>query len=246
MTIADKLVTIAEGVAKVDEYNKELEKVLSGQDTGGKGYYDEFWDEYQDYGNRTNYERAFAGAGWNDKTFKPKYKVNIVGSAYMTFAGTSLTEITRETVDFSKTNSFNYTFYYQNRLEKVEVDCSSALKLQDVFYNDTSYANKDKYGNLADVKLFNIKENCDFSRIFNTPFPKLTNLFVSGAIGNNLDLRNLTLISKDSITSVVNTLSPNASGKTLTLSNTAVNNAFTSEEWNALVSTKKNWTISRV
>ena len=42
---------------------------------GKQAEYDRFWDEYQDSGNRTNYEYAFAGLGWNEKTFFPKYNV---------------------------------------------------------------------------------------------------------------------------------------------------------------------------
>ncbi|MBE6739702.1 MAG: hypothetical protein E7565_05230, partial [Ruminococcaceae bacterium] len=36
---------------------------------GGDSYYDTFWDNYQQNGNRTNYENAFAGYGWNAETF---------------------------------------------------------------------------------------------------------------------------------------------------------------------------------
>lgn len=63
-------------------------------------------------------------------------------------------------------------------------------------------------------------------------------------------------LSKPSITSIINCLSTTTSGLTVTLSKTAVNNAFetsegvadgsTSQEWLNLVATKTNWTISLV
>lgn len=63
-----------------------------------------------------------------------------------------------------------------------------------------------------------------------------------------------TLLSKNSIISVINGLSPNATSNSITLSQTAVNSAFetstgaadgsTSDEWLALRATKSNWTIS--
>ena len=164
----------------------------------------------------------------------------------MTFAATHITEITRETADFSKATKFNYTFYYHNRLEKIEVDVSSATAISDFFYNSNTTADRDKYGNLADVKLFNINEKCTITRPFPTPFPKLTNFFVSGVIGSDFDIKNLTLISKDNIINIINCLSTTTSGLTVTLSQTAVNNAFTTEEWEALEATKSNWTISLV
>lgn len=61
-------------------------------------------------------------------------------------------------------------------------------------------------------------------------------------------------LSKASITSVINCLSTTTSGLSVTISKTAVNNAFatsegaadgsTSEEWLNLIATKSNWTIS--
>lgn len=243
----------------LDGMATEIPKVF---EEGKQAEYDAFWNAYQENGNRTNYDRAFAGIGWNDIIFKPKYKINVVGSAYMTFAATHITEITRETVDFSKATKFSYTFYYHNRLEKIEVDVSSATAFSDLFYNSNASADRDKYGNLADVKLFNINEKCTFTRPFPTPFPKLTNFFVSGVIGSDFDIKNLTLISKDNIINVINCLSTKTSGLTVTLSAAAVNKAFetaeglkdgtTSAEWIALAGNettdgiRPNWTISLV
>lgn len=39
-------------------------------------YYDEYWDYYQDFGNKTDYSSAFTPArGFNLTTFRPKYKI---------------------------------------------------------------------------------------------------------------------------------------------------------------------------
>ena len=53
-----------------------------------------------------------------------------------------------------------------------------------------------------------------------------------------------TKLTKASLTSIINGLSPDVTGQTVTISQTAVNNAFTTEEWDALVATKTNWTIA--
>ena len=67
MSIAEKLQTIAKNESKVFE-------------AGKKSQYDEFWDAYQENGQRTMYVQAFARQGWNDITYKPKY--DIVGGSY--------------------------------------------------------------------------------------------------------------------------------------------------------------------
>ena len=76
---------------------------------------------------------------------------------------------------------------------------------------------------------------------------------IEGAIGNNLSLAWSTLLNKDSITNLINALSTNTTGLTITFSKTAVNNAFGIDidddstwtfEWMALRDTKSNWTFA--
>lgn len=93
---------------KAVELNNKLEQTLYGTDTGGKSYYDEFWDLYQDNGSRTHYMGAFAGIGWKEDMFFPKYKSIKVTNAYQMFAAsrvaTDLAELCRQrgiTFDFS-------------------------------------------------------------------------------------------------------------------------------------------------
>lgn len=82
----------------------------------------------------------------------------------------------------------------------------------------------------------------------------LENIILEGDVNANIDFQYSPLLSKASIESIVLALYAEATGKTLTLSETAVNNAFetaegladgsTSAEWIALRGTKTNWTIS--
>lgn len=99
MAISNKLTTIAENVQKVYEagksdgysdgfetgseegYNKgKTDGYAEGQENGyneGKtAEQNAFWDTYQDNGNRTNYDHAFAGEGWTDELYDPKYPIN--------------------------------------------------------------------------------------------------------------------------------------------------------------------------
>ena len=64
-----------------------------------------------------------------------------------------------------------------------------------------------------------------------------------------LDLKSCTKLNKASIVSVIGILSTTTSGLSVTISKTAVENAFGSteaEEWTTLIGTRSNWTINLV
>lgn len=74
----------------------------------------------------------------------------------------------------------------------------------------------------------------------------LVDIQIAGTIALSLDFKDSTLLSKLSITSIVNALSKTV-GDTLALSKQAVINAFGSEnapEWTTLIADKSNWTIA--
>ncbi len=62
MSIAEKLITIAENEQRVFEAGKNTER-------------DEFWEDFQFGGIETNYNYALCGERWTDKTYNPKYPI---------------------------------------------------------------------------------------------------------------------------------------------------------------------------
>ena len=101
-----------------------------------------------------------------------------------------------------------------------------------------------------------VSEKCkEYTVAFNY-CSELTHLiFKDGSnIAANINISSATKLVKESIESIIRALWDNASGRTLTLSLTAVKKAFetssganngnTSEEWLALVASKSNWTIT--
>jgi hypothetical protein len=68
MSIAEKLLTIAENAPKV-------------YDAGKQDEYSRFWDAFQNKGERTFYWYGFSGYGWTNETIKPKYKVRFSRNA---------------------------------------------------------------------------------------------------------------------------------------------------------------------
>lgn len=214
MTTSERLEKVVAGVSKTKDLNAELEKSLYGTDTGGKSYYDEFWDNYQQNGTRIYYPYAFAYS-WNDAIYKPKYDITNaqnIGLQYL-FAYSTVTDTI------------------------VTIDASKATKSQHIF---------DSNRRLRTIRKLIVSENNGFNTWFRY-CEDLETLIVEGTIGQNgFDLQWSKNLSKASIESIINHLSTTTSGLTVTLSKTAVNNAFTTDEWNALIGTRTNWTISLV
>jgi flagellar biosynthesis/type III secretory pathway protein FliH len=233
---------------------------------GKKAEYDAFWDDFQDNGNRTDYENAFYGMGWTAKSLRPKYPIKIVGAG---------------------TNVFRHCFFKmgiaavveeRNKLldiSHISIDVSEATTCSQMFANarvtgatlifsekitSLTYAfNKGNGGEIAGMKITLLvpNPNCNWSNAFDYHRVQELNLLEGTVIGTNgFNVKWATALPHDSIVSIVNALSTTTSGLSITLSKTAVNSAFetssgakdgsTSAECTALVATRSNWTISLV
>ncbi|MBQ7340895.1 MAG: hypothetical protein IJW41_01840 [Oscillospiraceae bacterium] len=212
--------------------------------------YDRFWDAYQENGNRTNYESAFQGDGWTDETFAPKYDIapqDAMGGIRM-FYKTRITDIQKIledrglTLDTSKV-ALMQTFQRSQILRVGTIDMRKCAYsgYADSAFADSTIETIDKLSVIASVQF----SNNTFKSCAN-----LKNLTIEGVIGKSgFDVRWSVNLSKASIISIIGALSATTSGLTVTLSATAVTNAFGStsaDQWTALVATKPNWTISLV
>lgn len=65
---------------------------------GRQAEWSEFWDAFQENGNRTNYFYGFYGEGWTNKNFKPKYDI-ICAKATSFFAGSKIEGSLKEILD---------------------------------------------------------------------------------------------------------------------------------------------------
>lgn len=216
---------------------------------GRQAQYDEFWDKYQWNGTRTNYQYgAFGGFGWTDETYKPKYPLK-PKHAYQMYCGCRLTEILN--VDTSDAQSIGQMFYVCETVKRIGVISTISVTTSSGFVNTFALCSK-----LQTIDKLILKDSIIFNGSFNN-CASLENLTIEGTIGQNgFNVQWSTKLSKASITSIINALSTTTSGLTVTLSKTAVNNAFetsvgagdgnTSTEWLALIATKSNWTISLV
>lgn len=220
---------------------------------GKKAQYDEFWDNFQDYGNRTAYEYGFRGIGWNDISFYPKYDIIAVGLSQAIFYASTITDFvavfekTRTVLDVSNATNISELFCTSSTTRIPTISTVGADNFVKVFYDCHNLVTIEK-------KIF----RSDNSQTYNSVFTRcyaLENLIVEGTISQGtINLSWSKKLSKTSITSVINALSTTTSALSVTLSKTAVNNAFetsagaadgsTSAEWNALIATRSNWTIN--
>lgn len=208
--------------------------------------WNEFWDSFQENGNRVNYGYAFSN--WKRKIFKPKYDIITNRCQYMfnnTFASDTgddrnlkkALEDAGVILDTSQSNNFQYMFWYAWVSDIPTIDTRSANTINYIFNYATRLEKVEKLilkddGSQASTGAF---ESCS----------SLKDIIIEGKIGQNFDIKNSPL-TKDSITSIVNALSSSASGKTVSFSKTAKEKAFTTDEWDALINTKPNWTFSLV
>ena len=227
-------------------YDGVASGVTLGIERGKQAEYDAFWDACQDNGNRTNYENAFAGQGWTEENFRPKYDMRPTNS-YMMFRGShirgDLVQILEDCgviLDMSLCSGWiQYPFGGLLASRLGVIDFSKAVMLYEAFGNCI---------NLHTIDELILSKKCEETTAFRG-CTSLANLKISGEIGKPFTFQ-WSPLTKASITSVINALSTTTSGLTVTFSLTAVNNAFTGgsegSEWQALIDTKKNWAFSLV
>ena len=233
MTIADK---IRRAKTDLDE----------AYEAGKKSEYDKSWDIHQQNGARKDYSYAFGGQGWTDETFKPKY--DIVPTTVQYLFGyclitdlKALLKLQNVTLDLSQCTILTYLAYGTHTLLNLPVlDVRNVKNLSYFIFSCGALRTVDKV-------ILSDKGDQTFSTGYSFgSLSALEEIRFEGVIGSGLSFQGSTKLSKESIIDIINHLSNTTSGLTLILSLTAVNNAFTTAEWEALVATKSNWTISLI
>lgn len=256
-----------------------------GIEQGRQAEWSDFWDVFQSKGNRTEWDYQFKGSYWNGDAFKPKYKM-IVKTAGNMFSGNYSSvkiDLRKEAlgveVDFSQCTLFNNTFSYQGVISAIGVlDTRASSNLYNLFASNES---------LHTVEKLIFKDDGSQTNLNSTNAKKLKNILIEGVIGNSISfsaspLTKETIMGKsiiaeeyeslsDSVKTnnvividgvyyyggIITALKSDASGKTLTLKKTAVNEAFginvddettypEGSEYYTLRHSKDNWTFSYV
>lgn len=192
--------------------------IAEGIEQGKKSQYDEFWDNYQNFGNRTDYNYAFTGRGFNFANFYPKYDIKPVG--YMTYIFYawetskhygSLTQRLKEcgvVLDTSGISNMTSMFAYSSFTEFPTINCtglSTSSASTHVFANCYSRVNK--------IEKIIVKEGVAFTNWFlNSNFEEV--IFEGVISTDSLNLQWSTRLTHESLMSVINCLKDNSGTST--------------------------------
>lgn len=214
-----------------------------GVEIGKKSQYDEFWDAFQNNGNRTDYRYTFAYTGWNVNSFKPKHTIQPTNASYMfyclgwsdgseTFDLKAQMETFDIIIDFSKATNLDYCFQ-QAKISKLGViDLTSATSLAGMF-NNTYW--------LSWIDKIIVSENTPGIGFFNC---SATHIVFEGVLATNLSLAQANNLDKESLDSIIVCLkdySGTGTTKTLTLHATAKGKLTESD---IATITQKGWTLA--
>lgn len=275
MTIAEKLLVIAENQQKVHDKGYEIgsqegyDKGYSsgaqdGHDAGyaegyAKGNYEgalQFYNFFNDTYLRSDYySYTFAGTHWKDDIFlpnkdmKPIYIMHLFTTCAIVDIVGGLKRVSK-TLDTSNATTINYIMKdNQYSTNFPTLDTSSCNNLKCLFYNCTQLQTIEKVILKSDgAQLFD--DNYSFGKL-----PQLREIRFDGVIGQEgVNFSSSTNLSLQSYYSIIEALSTTTQGLTITFSKQGVNKRFkdgitegsSSQRWSELAATRGNWNIKLV
>ena len=199
-----------------------------GYDAGKQAEYDAFWDAFQN--NKGNYQYTFCNYAWNDETFKPKYDIvfgrgysgtNAFWGSYMTNIAESLEKLGRK-MDTTLCGYWSSMFQGAKTKRIPELNCTYASEYNADYGLHNTFLNCEL---LETIDKMIVPEALKYTNTFNGCV-NLKNIVFEGVIGENISFQWSTKLSWGSIWNIADHLSATTSGKTLTLSQAAVDEAF--------------------
>ena len=221
-TISEQLIGLAQKIGQVFELGRKAE-------------YDAFWDTFQENGNAKSYRGAFRSC-WNDEIFKPKYDIRPNGGgASQMFQSSKIVDLKgcleRQGIvlDTSECTTFLQMFQDSSITSIPTLDISKCTNMDRAFDADA----------IITIEKLIVSENTTFTA---TTFygEGLENIVFEGVIGNNIDFRYCTKLTKDSLLSIIAALKSGVSGLTCTLGTTNLAKLTDAEK---AVATGKGWEL---
>ena len=198
------------GTINPQDFESKVDAVF---DAGKKSEYDAFWDTYQSNGTRKNYHSAFAGDGWKQTNFKPKYTIRPSEARNM-FYQSPITDLTlTHKLDFSEVTALS-DFIARSSVTKVPaINLSKIIDSLYVFENAFELMTVENL--IFPTRPFTVNISGIFYRC-----NALENITITGTIQNTgFDLHWSTKLTIESLTSILTALSKNSSvaaGKSIT------------------------------
>ena len=236
------------------------EKINDVYAKGKKDEWSDFWDSIQMTNGsfRTGYDYFFYGGAWNDSNFRPKYDIRPTsGGGVSVFSRCGVKDLENclsrggvdgkgVRLDLTKCTNIGEIF----ARSKIEIIPELAFSTS----TTSAWGMFTNCNRLHTVRKFAVNPKVQIGTNF-SGCTALKNIVIEGEVIDNANFQWCKELSRESIASIVEALSVNVSGKTLTLSADAVNNmifpfassqsGITYNSWEELKNTKiTNWTFS--
>lgn len=215
----------------------ETKPYAEGYLAGKQAEYDRFWDSYQNYGNRKDYQNCFSGEGWTEELFKPKYDV-ISTSAYMLFRQSGFKDLGAAIRNSGKrvaiSNSIlQFTFQQSLQLEVIE-----GIEILTPLVSTTSaFASCPKLRKIQTLPIAENATSLDFSNI-----PALEEISFSGVLPVSFSFAQSPNLTAESVQNIIDHLKDltGQTSKRVQFHSTVITN-LTDAQASAIAA--KNWTL---
>lgn len=227
MSIAEKLTAVAENQQRVFDAGKTKE-------------WSDFWDSYQQNGNRTDYQMAFRK--WDKNCIRPKYDIRPTGDTSQIFAYITIDcdfdkylEELGISLDLSGATTCTHLFYSSQYITGVGV-----TDLSNVGNLTLAFADCYKLVYITELKLST--KNTNYTNTFNRCY-ELKSLNITGTVGvSGLNVSSCTKLTHDSLMTIINALETKTSGTfSVTLGSTNLAKLTDAEK---AIATQKGWTLA--
>lgn len=154
MTIADKILRAKQDYDDVFLAGKAqgggggTDRYDEGFEAGKQAEYDSFWNNVQENGTRTRYNYAFAGDGWTDATFTPKYPFGAISHATYMFGYSLITEV-KQTLDFSTIANNLANTFTGSKIKTLRLKLSETVGANNMFMSCADLVNLEIEGRIG-------------------------------------------------------------------------------------------------
>lgn len=224
-----------------------------GYKEGEQSEYNRFWDNFQKNGARTLYNSAFGGQ-WTAEIWKPKYPIRPTNIYMMFFSNDADRLVISDLVEFCEENNIvldfsnaygNATYalgaLHTNHFGVLDFSCkntSKTINLTNLFYSHNNTNGVKKIDQFVSSERTNYATTTFSNAIY------LEEVEFSGVIdAGNFNVSNCTLLTHDSLMSIINALkdySDTETTKTAVLGDT---NLAKLDDDEKAIATEKGWSL---
>lgn len=232
---ANKLTAIAQNQQKVYD---------AGQSAGYSQAESDFWDAFQDYGNREFYEYGFSRSGF--EYVRPKHKIVPTSRVINMFSDMpNLKRIEKAYIDLSKSSVTSQESIATSGNYAVWRNCANLEIVEDIgmkaggYYQTFVGCEK-----LHTIEVVRVIDETGYSSTFNRCY-ELENLTIEGTIGqNNFNVSYSTKLTHKSLMSIINALADyHGDGLIHTVTLGEANLAKLTDAEKA-IATERGWTLA--